>query len=232
MNEELKNNYDRSIDFWNQALVFSAGDFDGIDKAKDWKDIGSTGLFELMSKAVSGWDNVLDYGCGTGWADVILAKGGAGRIKAVDVAQSAVESAKLYAAAFDSADAVSYEAVDVNWLGAQPKATYDYALCCNVLDVIPMEVAEGIIADLSKVCKKGAKVLVTLNPFFTEEMRNRDGVTYEAPYMYVNGILRVNNHTDEEWSDIFSRYFTIDKLEHFKWDAEQVERRRLFHLQK
>lgn len=232
MNNEMKKIYDKSIDFWNQALICSEADFAEVDKDNDWKDIGSTQLFNLIKDSTEGWDNVLDYGCGAGWADVILAMNGAKKVKAVDVAPNAVESAKLYFSAFSSEDVIDYEAVDVNWLAGVPDETYDCAICCNVLDVIPTEVAEDIIKNLARVCRPGSKVIITLNPFFTEEMRNRDGVTYEAPYMYIGGILRVNNHTDEEWTKLFSRHFTVSRLNHFKWDAEQKEGRRFYLLTK
>lgn len=231
MNDEIKNTYHKSIDFWNKSLVYTAADFeDGINKEEDWKNIGSSGLFALMSSNTVGWNNVLDYGCGTGWMDVILAKNGADRIKAVDVAPNAVESAKLYSKAFDADSNIDFEAINTLWLATQPEATYDYAVCCNVLDVVPVEVAEDIMINLSRVCKPGATVLVTLNPYFTEAMRSREGITYEDPYMYVNGILRVNNHTDDEWTALFLKYFNVKKLEYFKWDAEDKKSRRFYHL--
>lgn len=231
MNEELSKVYDESIDFWNKAQVFSEDDFAGpIDQDKDWREIGSAGMFKLITASTAGWKNVLDYGCGTGWLDVILAKTGVTGIKSVDVAKNAVESAKLYAEVFECADKVDHEAVDVEWLGHVDKDTFDYAVCCNVLDVVPTEVSEGIIKNLALSCKKGGKVLISLNPFFTDEMLSRGGMEYRKPYVFVNGILRVNNHTDEEWKEMFSPFFEVEKLDYFKWDVEAEEHRRFFTL--
>lgn len=233
MNETMKSNYEKSIDFWNQAQIYSEADFEGeIDQNEDWKEIGSAGLCSLMTEAVKGWENVLDYGCGTGWLDVILAKNGVKGIKAVDVAENAVNSAKLYAKAFICAEIIDYEAVDVDWLAGRPENIYNHAVCCNVLDVVPDEVAESILENLARVCKPGATVLVTMNPHFTDEQCHREGMTYEPPYLYVNGVLRVNNRSDEEWTGILEKYFTFEKLVHFKWDAEQEVHRRLFYLKK
>lgn len=231
MNKEMKQEYKKSIDFWNESQHYTAEDFgDDVNKDEDWKSIGSESLFTLMSEAVKDWDNVLDYGCGTGWMDVILAKAGAKRIKAVDVAEQAVASARLYAGAFGADSCVDYEAVDVDWLGSAPADTYDYAVCCNVLDVIPTEVTGSIIENLARVCKPGARVLITLNPYFTEAMRSRDGVEYRDPYLFVGGILRVNNHTDDEWREMLSKHFEIEGLDYFRWDVESKDMRRFFRL--
>lgn len=231
MNDELKTNYDKAMDFWNQALIYKKEDFAGVDKDTDYKEIGSALLFEIMSREVKGMKNVLDYGCGTGWLDVIMARNGVEGIKAVDVAANAIDSARLYAEAFDSLGAVDYEAVDTDWLSAQPENTYDGVACCNVLDVIPTEVAESIVKNLARVCRPGSKVLITLNPFFTGDSLKREGSVYEEPYLYINGILRVNNHSDEEWSRLFEKYFKVVKLEHFRWDMEQENRRRFYVLE-
>lgn len=93
-----------------------------------------------------------------------------------------------------------------------------------------MEVADSIVSGLARVCKKGSSVIIALNPYFTPEMTSRSGMEYDAPYIYVNGILRVNNHTDEEWKQLFEKYYDIEQLEYFKWDVEQTEGRRFFTL--
>lgn len=231
MNDELKKDYEKSIDFWNEALVFSSEELEGeINQDEDYKEIGSKQLFLMMEEAVKGMSNVLDYGCGNGWLDVIMTKNGVRKIKAVDVAPKAVESAKLYAKAFESDTLIDYEAVSVDWLSKKQEGSFDNAVCCNVLDVIPMEVSESIVMNLSKAVKKGGTVLITLNPFFGPEVTGREGMDYKEPYLYMNGVLRVNNHPDEEWTKLFSKYFEVEKLSFFKWDAEATEKRRFYVL--
>lgn len=233
MNNELKKDYDNSVNFWNQSMASNPEDYDGeINQDEDWKEIGSASLCKLMSEAVKGWDNVLDYGCGSGWADVLLAKNGVRKIKAVDVAENAVASAGYYAKAFESEEYIDFEAVSVDWLANQAPETYDHAINCNVLDVVPDEIAEGIIEGLAKVCKKNATLLITMNPYFGDAYRNREGFDFRDNYLYVNNVLRVNNHTDEEWTTMLSKYFTVDNLKHFRWDVEQADSRRLFYLTK
>lgn len=232
MNDKLKEIYDSSIDFWNKAQIYSEEELKDCEK-DDWKNIGSESLFSLINKSVEGFNRdakVLDYGCGTGWLDVILSKNDFTNVKSVDVACNAVESAKLYSKAFECDSLIDYEVVDVDWISNQDEKYYDYAFCINVLDVVPNEVSKSIIENVAKVCKPGACVIFAMNPYFTEAMRNREGCEYDDPYFYVNGILRVNNHTDAEWQAMLSKYFEIEALEHFKWDGEQADRRRFFIL--
>lgn len=227
MNKE----YEKSIDFWNESQASKPEDYEGeIDVNEDWKQIGSESLLKLMSEAVKNWENVLDYGCGSGWAEPVLVKNGVKTIKAVDVAANAVKSAGYYAKAFKVADEIDFEAVSLDWLVNQPKEQYDHAICCNVLDVVPDDISKDIIKNLACACKKGATLLVTMNPNFPKETGEREGFEFKGSLLFVNGVLRVNCHSDEEWSDMFKEYFNVDRLEHFRWDVEQSDNRRLFYL--
>lgn len=231
MNEQVEKDYKNSVEFWDKAMTTAPEDYEGeIDLDEDWKQIGSETLLNLLCQEVKGWNNILDYGCGTGWADVLFVKNGANKVLGVDVAPNAIVSARYYAKAFQVEDSIQFEAVSTDWLDNQAENQYDYAFSANVLDVVPDEVAENIISGLSKVCKKGAKLLIGMNPCFEGAELTREGCTYKDHYLFVNDILRVNNHTDEEWTKMLSKYFKVERLEHFKWDPETRERRRLFYL--
>lgn len=233
MTRQMETDYENSIDFWNKALSSAPEDYRGeIDCNEAWEQIGSEKLIKLLCEQVKGWDHVLDFGCGRGWALAVLVKNDAGNVTGVDVAPNAIASAGYYAKAFQIEDKVTLEAVSTDWLGNQEENLFQHAISINVLDVVPDEVAEEIIRGLYKVCKKGATLLIGMNPCFEGAELTREGFSYRDHYLYVNGILRVNNHTDEEWSRMLSKYFTIDRLEHFKWDQETDERRRLFYLTK
>ena len=102
---------------------------------------------------------MLDYGCGSGWADVYLIKNGSDRATAVDVSENGIISAKL-----------------------------------------------------KRVCKKGGQVIIGMNPCFEKEMfSNRENIIFEGAYMYVDGILRVNNHTEEEWLERIKNILRLKK---------------------
>lgn len=231
MNEQMKSDYQNSVEFWNKALASKPEDYEGeINLDEDWKQIGSEKLLKLLCDEVNGWDNILDYGCGSGWASVIFVKNGANRVAGVDVAPNAIVSAGYYTKTFGVDEKVQLEAVSTDWLNNQAENQYDHAVSINVLDVVPDEVAENIMRGLSKVCKKGATLLIGMNPCFEGEELTREDRDYREHYLFVNGILRLNNHTDEEWKEMLSKYFKVERLEHFKWDQENNERRRLFYL--
>lgn len=231
MNEQMKKDYDKSVEFWNAQLASSAEDYEGeINLEEDWKQIGTESLVKLLLEETKGWDNILDYGCGTGWACTIFVKNGAKEVKGVDVAENAVISAQYYVKAFQVQDSVKLEAVSVDWLSKQEADLFDHAFCCNVLDVVPDEVAEEIAKGLSNVCKKASSLIVVMNPHFDEEAQKKSGLTLNDHYLYANGVLRVNNRSDEEWKAALSKYFEVERIEHFKWDGEATERRRFFVL--
>ena len=60
---------------------------------------------------------------------------------------------------------------------------------------------------------------------------NRENIIFEGAYMYVDGILRINNHTDEEWLERIKKYFTVEKVEYYRMNQEKEGvKRRLFFL--
>ena len=144
----------------------------------DWRNLESETLCAIFDK-ITNLDNVLDYGCGSGWADVYLIKNGSDRVTAVDVSENGIISAKL-----------------------------------------------------KRVCKKGGQVIIGMNPYFEREMfSNRENIIFEGAYMYVDGILPINNHTDEEWLERIKKYFTVEKVEYYRMNQEKEGvKRRLFFL--
>ena len=231
MEKKLQEKYKEALDFWNQTLKSSEEDYADINPETDWREIESETICAIFDK-VKNWKNVLDYGCGGGWADVYLIKNGSDKVTAVDVSENAIESAKLYAEAFHVENNIEYKVVKTDWLEQQEEETYDNAICINVVDVVPDEVSDSIIANLRKVCKKGGQVIIGMNPYFDEKVYSkRENIVFEGSYMYVNGVLRVNNHADKEWIKRIEKYFTLEKIEYYRMDQEEEGvKRRLFFL--
>ena len=50
--------------------------------------------------------------------------------------------------------------------------------------------------------------------------------------VYEDGVLRLVSRSDEEWAQIFSPWYSVEKLDHFAWPGESAERRRLFILRR
>ena len=62
--------------------------------------------------------------------------------------------------------------------------------------------------------------------------RENDKDLTDEGFVFVDGVLRMVSRSDEEWSEIFSEFFTVEKLDHFAWPMEKEETRRLFILKK
>ena len=85
----MKNDYINLVEFWNQSFLLSEEgkkQISQIDKNDDYSQLApSLKLFDAL-KEFKGLENVLDYGCGSGWASIILAKSNVKQVVAVDVA--------------------------------------------------------------------------------------------------------------------------------------------------
>ena len=87
--------------------------------------------------------------------------------------------------------------------------------------------------NLERMMKKGSKIIIGMNNYVSPEAAEKRGLTVkEGKYLYSDGILRLSLISDEEWSEILSKYFRIEKLDHFAWPGEEKETRRLFFLSK
>ena len=76
-----------------------------------------------------------------------------------------------------------------------------------------------------------ARIVVGLNYYMkTDQVSTRGFEVKNGNMIYIGGVLRLVNRTDEEWSDMLSSLFTVEKLDHFAWPGEATETRRLFFL--
>ena len=229
MKKELEKKYNESLEFWDSALKSEEAEFADVNPESDWRELGSSSLLEILDH-MECLDNVLDYGCGSGWADVFLAKKGSKNIHAVDVSENGVETAKLYAKSMKTNEQIKFEHVSTEWLSMQAAEGYDHAICINVVDVVPDEVSQSIIEGLANVVKAGGTVMIGMNPCFDADYGvSKEGIKWEGNYLICDGILRVNNHTDEEWIAIINKFFELEKIEYYRMDMEKEgTKRRLF----
>lgn len=237
MNEQVKKDSEKLVEFWNRAFAMTEEEKkqtkEETDKEKDWLEIApSKKLFDAAA-ALKDKKNVLDYGCGHGWAALIAAKSGCQKVTAVEVSEGPVEMARCIMEAFDVENQVNCMQVSTDWIQNAETESYDGIICSNVLDVIPEEISEDIIANFARIATKDATVVVGMN-YYSEETSNKEkGVEVKnGNHIYVNGVLRMVSRTDEEWTESFAPYFEVEKLDHFAWPGEEVERRRLFILKK
>ncbi len=236
MSKIINNDYLNLVDFWNKSFALTEEDkkqiLSEIKPDEDYQQLApSKKQFDAFD-VFKGQENVLDYGAGSGWASIIMAKKGVKKITAVDVAEQSSEMVNLYAEAFKVKEQIEVLYIDENWLSNQKEATYDGFFCSNVIDVVPLEMAKDIIKNAAKLVKKEAPVLFSLNYYIDPQTMEQRGAVIKGQQVYLNGILRLTSLKDEEWLTIFNQYFELINLSYFAWPNETKETRRLFLLKK
>ncbi len=221
------------IDFWDKALSLSEEDKKELSgySADDWKELAPSEKLYQAAASLGSCDKVLDYGCGNGWGGIVAARSGCKDVTAVDPAQGAADSARFYAEVFGAKDNMKIECIDTDWLKNVPADTYDGFICSNVIDVVMPDVAEAILSEAGRIVKKNGRAIIGMNYYISPEAAAAKGLDLkDGLFMYVDGILRLVSRSDEEWTKILGRYFTVERIEHFAWPGESEERRRLFYL--
>lgn len=237
MISELGKDYEELRSFWDRAFSMTDDERqkerEETDPETGWKEMAPSAKLLRAACELGGRKKVLDYGCGGGWAGIAAAKSGCGDVTCADTANSCAELARFHAELYRVDDRIRTLHITPLWLSEQPDAVYDGFICSNVLDVIPSEAAEDILRQAARVTKEGASVVIGLNyckeP--VEDPEKHITVKY-GNHIYINGILRLVSLTDEEWTKLLGKYFTVESLEHFAWPNETDERRRLFRLTK
>ena len=232
----MKDIYLNLVDFWNKGFGLSEEDKESIKNSVDSEaDYNSLAPSQKQYDAIasfSGCKNVLDYGCGSGWASIIMAKNGVEHIDAVDVAENAKTMVEVYSEAFKVDDKICAIAIDKDWLKEQDGNKYDGLFCSNVIDVIPLDIAKDIVKEAARVVKDGSKVIFSLNYYIDPVLMKDRGAEIEGSLVFIDGVLRLNSLTDDEWMDIFKKHFKDIRLDYYAWPNEAKETRRLFVLKK
>ncbi len=221
------------VEFWNEAIKLPE---DYKEQVKNSSDnsvmdlVPAQKLFDAV-KELGSCKKVLDYGCGSGWGAFVAASSGCKDVLAVDLGQDIIDSLRFYAEVLKLD--VKSEVIDENWIKSAPSMTYDGLICSNVLDVVPLETAEMIIKEMARITTSNAKIVIGLNFYMSEEMASKRKIELvDGMYLFVNNVLRLSSLSDDEWKNIFAPYFDVVKLDHFAWEGEPVESRRLFVLKK
>ena len=232
----MNKDYLNLVDFWNKSFKLDENAKkelkSSINVDTDYKDLApSRKQFEVL-ESFKDCKLVLDYGCGSGWASIIMAKSGAKQIDAFDVACNCEEMVSLYSEVFNVSNIINPQTIDEAWLSKEIDNKYDGFFCSNVIDVIPLEMAKDIIKESARITTKDAKVVYSLNYYIDPKLMEERGCKVDNSLVYIDGILRLNSLTDEEWSSLFKQYFKDVKLIYYAWPNENKEARRLFILSK
>lgn len=230
----MKDTYNNLLNFWNKSFVLNDEDKKELENINpdDYKSIAPNMKLVDALRLFSGCENVLDYGAGNGWASIIMAKCGAKHIKSVDVAPNFKNVVEVYSKAFNVYDKLDIECVDYNYLNNVNDDTFDGFFVSNVVDVIPYDMAVDIIKNASRITKPGSTIIFSMNYYIDTKLLNVPGYVVEGSHIFIDGILRLNSLSDDEWKNIFSKYFKNIKLSYFSWPGEDKEKRRLFIMKK
>ncbi len=232
----MGNTYSDALKFWDAAFELNDEDKEQVIKEIDadisWKGLASSEkLRDVMLEHLLGCKKVLDYGCGEGWAGITLSKAGCNDVTCVDVVENAIKFANFLSIAYGVTSNYKAKYVSTDWISKEEENSYDGIFCSNVIDVLPADVAEDIIRNISRIATKDAKIIISMNYYLEPVSRPDKNIEVKnGNEIYLNGILRVVSRTDEEWAEILSDYFEVEKIEYFAWPGETVEKRRIFIL--
>ena len=236
MEKEVKEKYDKLASFWDSVFACDENEIEEYKKSikgDEWKEMApSKKLFDACL-SIANSKKVLDYGCGQGWASLIMACSGCIDITSVDVSKNAIKMLNVYKKLFNVEKTINAINIDDQWLKGEDSNKYDAVICSNVIDVLPFSISKEIIKEIYRITKANSTIIFSMNYYLDEEIRAKKGSDInEEGELFVDGILRLLNKSDEEWTNIFTKYFKLIKLEHFAWLGEKEERRRLFYLKK
>lgn len=223
------------IEFWNNAIKLEEDDKKEIENSgdKDYSKLApSLKLYEAV-KELGKCEKVLDYGCGSGWSSIIALKEGAKEVDAVDMGDNIIDAINFYAKYYGVASSLNAKKIDSDYLKSVKDATYDGIIINNVLDVIPFDITLEILHEVRRVAKNGARIIIGLNFYMPQEAAKARGLELvDDRMLFVDGVLRLYSMSDSEWTELLTKYFEIERLDHFAWEGEKVETRRLFVLKK
>lgn len=228
--------YNDSLKFWNSAFDINNKEkeeyAEKINPETDWKNLASSDkLADIIISNLSDKKRVLDYGCGEGWAGIILKKSGCEEVTCVDVVENAVKLADFFRDVFKISGGFITQCVSIDWIEKLPEAVFDGLFCCNVIDVVPEENAETIIKNMARITTNDAIIVIGMNYYIEPvDCLEKNIEVKNENELYINGVLRMVSRTDDEWKNIFERYFNVDYIEHYAWPGEKQEKRRVFCL--
>lgn len=221
----MNNDYEKLRDFWDKVLKS-----DDLYKPEG-KFIEDDRINNIFKKYINEDTEVLDFGCGSGWAlpEIYYTskfKYGLG----IDQSENGIDCARKTAIAALPEAHIEYITEDVNLVDRK----FDFIFTCNTLDVVPDEITLEMIDSLYNKVNDGGYVLVCLNPAFTiDQLVNLIKMEKrEDHYYYINGILRCNYKTVEEWVELFKTRFTVVEFDEFFLTKQDKFLRRYYLLKK
>lgn len=221
--------YTNALEFWNNWFgKMTPQVFDQVV-------LGNAMLEKELTEISTNTKSVLDFGCGGGWASHFMAKvGNCPYIMAIDCAENSVKFALETAKISGIEDKITFCVKTDDYLFSAEEGSFDALFSSNVLDVVPLDVADRMISGFSRILHQNGKALIMLNPYLDKEYAEKLGMVEFLPNTFSkDGNLRCVNLSDNEWIEHFSAHFVVEKTEKFNFEGEPNQHaRRLFVLTK
>lgn len=173
------------------------------------EDVQVENDLDLYIKEVGdGCHNVLDFGCGSGYA-ILTARLLGSRMQkglAFDPSKVAIETLNktLELSKIEGIETLVASHED---LSSYQDSTFDGVLCSNVLDVVPLDTSTAMIEEIDRLLKPGGLLMLKLNFLLTEDIITRTKAEEIAPNTYtINGVLRSYNLSTEDWIKRFKNF--------------------------
>ena len=119
-------------------------------------------------------NNVLDFGCGNGKALIVSAKWGVKSGLGLDLSEKGINIAKSVVKGSKIEERFDFKQGDIEALKELEPGSFDGAILFNILDNLHPEDAKTLVSELSRVLRKGAAVLIKLNPEFEASVFEED----------------------------------------------------------
>jgi len=178
--------------YWNAV-------FEGVPKFTTDTKIPYPAIMEGIKWLGDNANHVLDFGCGNGKALMVSAKWGVKSGFGMDLSEKGIEIANSVLSGSKLENDFSFSQGDIEALSKLEDESFDGAILFNVLDNLHPEDAKTLIKELCRLLKKGAAVLIKLNPVFEEEVFEEDDEFKKvAPSCYLeeSGLLFWNMDED------------------------------------
>ena len=200
------------VDYWDS--VFKDGKPSTINK-ETFKNYGDT--FYQSLKFIGDHSNrVLEIGCADGYSlmytnlygkKVSFCLGLDTSINAINLAKENIKLSKLENINFELSSNASLDLINDN--------SFDGIICSNVLDVLPIDVAKGIITNIDRILCPNGYIFLKFNYYVSEELKSRiKGMVNMGENCYsLNGVLRLHNEPIEYWKKLFKDYKVINETE-------------------
>lgn len=84
-------------------------------------------------------------------------------------------------------------------LSSYPDGSFDLVVISNVIDVLPADEAERILQSVKRLLAPKGVFLLKTNFYINDEMAHKRGMNLSDGKLYVDGVLRAVNRTNESW---------------------------------